>query len=219
MPEEPTQAEPLQKATPRRWYQQLVADARQGVVGGFAYVAVGAVGVALFAVLGGTVPAWVFALVVFVVIVVAGLVVAGLQRRVDRLQGELDEARRRGDAEEQAAAQARTRLAEASNGDMPVPLSPRAQRFIRQIRSLRGSAEKEDEEVPTQDLETKLMTALVLEMRRAIGRGESTMDVIFERWTTTEFDDSRVRRHEYLTTLDQLEMLATNLGIDDLQQA
>src|SRR4051812_12489209 len=132
----PTERERSGTAAKRRWPHLIAADVRQGVIGGIAWLLAGALGAGLFGVRGDKIPAWILVVVVFIVLLLAVVGVVGTQRRAAALRGALSEARRQTEREKRAATEARARVAEAAQGDMPAPLSPRAQAFIRRIRAL-----------------------------------------------------------------------------------
>jgi hypothetical protein len=191
------------------WPRQLLADARQGVVGSAAWVVL-VLAVGLAGLLGWSVPAWLFAAVVVIVVALASTALVGMRRRIDRLEGALEEARLRGEHDARRAMEAGDRLAEASHGDMPAPMSPRAQGYVRQIKALRQSVDAGDERIVPQPNELALLSTLIGEMRRGIGDENASLQVILQRWVTFVGmnDDSR---GDLVATLDQLERRSRSL--------
>ena len=188
--------------------RQLLADARQGVVGSLAYAALIAVALVLIGVVGGDVPVWTVGAAILVVLVPAAAIVAGLVRRLDRTDGELKEAQRALVEAREAEADYRQQLDSAGRGDAPVPALARG--FVSRINAMRDAIQAIDTTYRSMasDAEVTMVLGLIHDMSETIGYTRVLID-LENVWTNTE----RGKSLDNLTlTLNQLEAAALEYG-------
>jgi hypothetical protein len=190
----------------RGWFEQVVADARQGIVGNLAYfLAVGALA-AVIALAGGTVPAWTLPAGGLLATIVAALLVAGQVRRRARVEGQLDSARGRISDLEAAVANQHEQLAAVTAGESPLTGEPRA--FMRRINALRltGTSRSWTEDRPVISETTQdLVQTLITNMRQTYGWGDQVLETASKRMA-----DDAVTVQDLAVTLGQLEALIQN---------
>ena len=211
----------------------LAKDARQGVVGGVAFMMAAAVAVAVAGVLGGSVPAWTLPMLLILAAALTTFLLAAAQRRIDRaeatlsaasarvplLEAELADLRRRvGEADVELAASARRiteadatadelqqRLAAVSPDS--VPLNEEAQSLIRHIRALRGALEAHQGAFIDQ-VDRQTLIALLEEVNTVAPH--TVLQEARDFWRSSQTD--MWLRNAALSTIGQLEAAAINYG-------
>jgi hypothetical protein len=199
----------MSDGTPRRWVSTLVGDARQGIVGGGAFVVVGALVVALLAAGGGKVPAWTLGLPLLL-FVPAVVVISALRCKLDGLAGELREARRGARESRKAEVQFRQQLDMAAIRDGPLDATTTG--FMRRIQSLRDSVA--DPDPPGRyatDAEVSMMQSLIHDVRGTIGTSRAllTAEIL---WTGDDYEGHTP--DNLRLTLGQLDALVETFGLE-----
>jgi hypothetical protein len=190
-----------------RWVSKLVADARQGIVGGLAFMAVVALGVALLGVIGGTVPVWTLGLP-FLLLLPAAAVISRLQRKIHGLAGELREARRQATESRKAEVYYRQQLDLAAIRDGP--LDATAKGFLRRIQSLRDSLPGPDHgRSMANGAEIAMVQSLINDMRETIGSSRA----LYTAETIWRSDYEEQTPENLRLTLSQLEALVEEFGL------
>lgn len=186
-------------------WPKLLDDARQGVVGGLAYLGVVGIALALSGVLGGTVPVWTLALPLILSAPLAA-VIAGQRRKLLIVSGELREVRRQASESRKAEVHYRQQLdlAALRNG----PLDPTAQGFLRRIAAFR-------ENIPTDDMrhasgaEIAMIRSLIEDMREKVGDSRTLLSAE-NLWAADHGDHTP---ENLRLTLSQLDALAEEFGL------
>lgn len=184
--------------------RQLVHDARQGIVGGVAFLLASALPVVLLTTFGGEVPSWTLLLAAAFVFIPAALIIAGMGRRLLNLVGELDESRRAAEKARKSEAFYRQQLDLRSGGNVPVT-NIAALGVIAEIRALResigaGSSAFADK------TEMELLDGLIRDARETIGESRVL------NTAANLCAQSSPYRVQVLTTLSQLEAVVTSRG-------
>lgn len=192
--------------TGKSWGTTLLADARQGIIGGLAYLIVGALAVLLFSVLGGEVPTWTLGGMALAGTIVLFVTVSIYERRIAGLEGEVTGQSGVAAGLQSALDSARAQLLAATQGE--VPLSPQAQGLIRRVRALR-------EDVETARSRPYSFVASATQERAYLALVD-TFDEIFGPSTTTrharEAVSDETQLDDLLTMLGQLETFAMSVG-------
>jgi hypothetical protein len=180
---------------------QLLVEVRQGTIGaviGVALTAAGGIFAFAGAVLGGSVPAWLYGITVLALAVALGAAIAIVGDRRRRLEQDL--VRIRDDRDDLRADM--MRLARAGAGDTP-PLDPAMSAVLRRVRPLLQRMRDRDEDSFIADSECDLMAGAVEDAAAAIGHNTSTTMVIRDRMRRASSD--YVRAMEAVTLLEQLD--------------
>lgn len=185
--------------------QTLLADARQGVVGGLVWLGLTALAALLFGVVGGEVPVWVLGAVVVVGGAVVVALVAGYERRVAELRGRLS-------AAGELVAVLRAEAKDTAPRQDP-PLSTEARSIVKRINALQADLERVvgDGGYRANDSQVSSYDAVVADYERSIGPSELVDRA--KRASDPEYDSS-VGAAGLLTMLGQLEAgISVSAGI------
>lgn len=176
--------------------QTLLADARQGVVGGLVWLGLTALAALLFGVVGGEVPVWVLGAVVVVGGVVVVALVAGYERRLAELRGRLS-------ATGELVAVLRAEAKNMAPVEDP-PLSTEARSIVKRINALQADLERvvADGQYRATDSQVSSYDAVVADYERSIG--PSGLVDRAKHASDPEYD-STVGASGLLTMLGQLE--------------
>jgi hypothetical protein len=190
----------------------LVGDARQGIVGGGAFLVVAALVLALLANSGGKVPVWTLGLPLLL-LVPAVAIISALRRKLVGLAGELREARRQAGESRKAEVQFRQQLDMAAirNG----PLDALTTGFLRRIQSLRDSVADPDPSARyATDAEVSMMQSLIQDVRETIGTSRAllTAEIL---WTGDDYEGHTP--DNLRLTLGQLDALVETFGLEQAE--